>query len=121
MANSFLPQPAAPHKRVGRPCGRPPKVTSSRPSIPVGDFAMTGRSRVTIRGRTLVFIRSPAVIRPRTGPHLGVSRRAGTSKVPARPEEFGNWGVSLAKMTQDGPRPRAVAQDTGRLSAPPRP
>src|SRR5215475_12691889 len=35
-ANSVLPQPAAPQMRVGRPAGRPPAVSSSSPSMPVG-------------------------------------------------------------------------------------
>jgi hypothetical protein len=33
MANSVLPQPAAPHSSVGRPVGRPPKVSSSRADV----------------------------------------------------------------------------------------
>src|SRR5436190_6604874 len=37
-ASKVLPQPALPHTSVVRPFGRPPPVTSSSPSIPVGAF-----------------------------------------------------------------------------------
>src|ERR1700761_3065461 len=40
MANSVLPHPAEPQSKVGRPLGRPPWVISSRPKMPVGDFAI---------------------------------------------------------------------------------
>jgi hypothetical protein len=39
MANSVLPEPAAPVTSVGRPCGSPPWVISSKPVIPVGTLA----------------------------------------------------------------------------------
>src|ERR1044071_10124072 len=35
-ANSVLPHPAPPQTSVGRPCGKPPPVISSRPWMPVG-------------------------------------------------------------------------------------
>src|SRR5579859_10370 len=38
MASKVLPQPALPYTSVVRPFGRPPPVTSSNPSIPVGVF-----------------------------------------------------------------------------------
>lgn len=36
VASKVFPHPAGPQTRVGRPRGRPPPVTSSRPLIPVG-------------------------------------------------------------------------------------
>ena len=39
IPNSVLPEPAPPVTSVVRPFGRPPKVISSNPAIPVGDFA----------------------------------------------------------------------------------
>src|SRR6516165_10040473 len=42
MPNRVLPEPAEPHRSVGRPCGRPPLVTSSRPRIPVAALPMVG-------------------------------------------------------------------------------
>src|ERR1044072_2697203 len=36
--NNVFPQPALPHTSVGRPLGKPPLVTSSRPDMPVGVF-----------------------------------------------------------------------------------
>ena len=53
MANSVLPQPAAPHSSVGRPVGRPPSVTSSRPLIPVGTFGSRVASGFEESGCTL--------------------------------------------------------------------
>src|SRR5688500_2295524 len=44
VANIVLPQPAAPHTSVGRPRGKPPLVTSSRPWIPVAAFCRLGLS-----------------------------------------------------------------------------
>src|SRR6185369_2254973 len=38
MAKSVLPAPALPQIRVGRPLGKPPRVISSNPGIPVGSF-----------------------------------------------------------------------------------
>jgi hypothetical protein len=38
MDNRVLPQPALPQIKVGRPFGKPPKVISSSPCIPVGVF-----------------------------------------------------------------------------------
>jgi hypothetical protein len=40
MAIRVLPQPAVPQTRVGRPRGRPPRVISSRPAMPVGAFSI---------------------------------------------------------------------------------
>src|SRR6185437_1342349 len=45
MANRVLPQPAEPQRSVGRPCGRPPRVTSSSPRMPVADLPTVGKSR----------------------------------------------------------------------------
>src|ERR1051326_6479662 len=42
IPNRVFPQPASPHTRVGRPCGRPPNVISSKPEIPVGHFGRVG-------------------------------------------------------------------------------
>ena len=56
MANSVLPQPAAPHSSVGRPRGNPPDVTSSRPVMPVGDLT-SAAARADARGSVLVTIR----------------------------------------------------------------
>src|SRR4051812_732568 len=42
VANSDLPQPAAPQTSVGRPAGTPPPVISSNPGIPVGAFSRRG-------------------------------------------------------------------------------
>src|SRR4051812_37913272 len=39
MARRVLPQPGPPHTSVGRPRGKPPPVTSSRPWMPVGHLA----------------------------------------------------------------------------------
>ena len=36
MDKRVLPQPALPQINVGRPLGKPPKVISSSPCIPVG-------------------------------------------------------------------------------------
>jgi hypothetical protein len=38
MANNVLPEPAPPQTNVLRPVGIPPRVISSRPSVPVGVF-----------------------------------------------------------------------------------
>ena len=38
IPSRVLPQPAPPQTRVGRPRGRPPKVISSSPWMPVGHF-----------------------------------------------------------------------------------
>ena len=40
-ASRVLPEPAPPQTNVGRPAGRPPLVISSRPCMPVGDFAIS--------------------------------------------------------------------------------
>ena len=42
MPSSVLPQPALPQTSVGRPCGRPPIVISSKPRMPVGVLAKPG-------------------------------------------------------------------------------
>src|SRR5450830_85721 len=39
MPRIVFPQPALPQIKLGRPFGRPPSVISSRPRIPVRDFA----------------------------------------------------------------------------------
>ena len=38
MASIVVPDPWPPHTSVGRPCGKPPPVISSRPVMPVADF-----------------------------------------------------------------------------------
>src|SRR5580698_9448428 len=38
VASSVLPQPGPPQIKVGRPAGSPPRVTASRPLMPVGAF-----------------------------------------------------------------------------------
>ena len=42
IARSVLPQPAPPHKSVGRPLGNPPPVISSSPGTPVGALGNCG-------------------------------------------------------------------------------
>src|SRR6185312_10011496 len=42
-ANKVLPQPGPPQTRVGRPLGRPPAVTSSKPEMPVRVLGSWGR------------------------------------------------------------------------------
>jgi hypothetical protein len=39
MANMILPVPEPPVTSEARPLGRPPRVISSNPLIPVGDFS----------------------------------------------------------------------------------
>src|SRR3954471_24163535 len=51
MANSVLPQPALPQTSVGPPRGRPPSVTSSRPSMPVGVFGRVPATAAFFAGR----------------------------------------------------------------------
>src|SRR5664280_752428 len=51
MARSVLPLPALPHTSEGRPAGRPPPVTSSRPEMPVGVLRSAGvRDDLLFRG-----------------------------------------------------------------------
>ena len=47
---SVFPLPEPPQIRVGRPRGKPPLVTSSRPRIPVGHLANVGRDAATALG-----------------------------------------------------------------------
>jgi len=51
MPKSVLPQPALPQMSVGRPRGRPPRVISSSPEIPVGAFASAPRAVFAREGR----------------------------------------------------------------------
>ncbi len=41
MPSSVLPDPGPPATSVGRPAGKPPKVISSSPGMPVGAFAIS--------------------------------------------------------------------------------
>lgn len=69
MANRVLPQPAAPQTSDGRPAGKPPSVTSSKPVIPVGAFnSMVGvvvSSGIT--GLVLNELDGSASAKPRSG------------------------------------------------------
>jgi hypothetical protein len=48
MDKRVLPQPALPQTNVGRPLGKPPKVISSSPSMPVGAFRSDMRWFMTV-------------------------------------------------------------------------
>src|SRR5690242_15564460 len=70
IANSVLPDPAPPQTSVFLPEGIPPRVISSKPSVPVGVFLTNscwGRrlSAVFIRGLPLFFIVFSLAHRPR--------------------------------------------------------
>src|SRR5690348_4553982 len=61
MAKRVFPDPAPPHTSVFLPVGIPPRVTSSKPSVPVGVFLTNScwsrcLSAVFIRGLPLFFI-----------------------------------------------------------------
>src|SRR6185369_12812027 len=49
-ASIVLPQPGPPITSDGRPRGRPPAVTSSRPSIPLGAFGTGAPSNASAPG-----------------------------------------------------------------------
>ena len=57
MPSMVLPQPAAPHTKVGRPLGRPPPVISSRPEMPVGTFSSPLSDVLVFAPR--IFIKAP--------------------------------------------------------------
>src|SRR5580693_399447 len=63
MARRVLPQPALPHTRVGRPAGRPPAVSSSRPAMPVGALARSPLAGACKRSAAV--IRWPAYLHRR--------------------------------------------------------
>ena len=48
IAINVLPQPAPPQIKVGLPAGRPPRVITSRPWMPVGHFPMGKRDEAAI-------------------------------------------------------------------------
>ena len=87
IASSVLPQPAGPQTSVGRPRGRPPPVTSSRPLMPVGVFgssaSRTGGPSTPLSRSALVPVSTAIARRPLIGRRRADDRSAIT--VPVRP------------------------------------